>query len=100
LIAAYAAETGSADDLPPVAVPPTFGADRLDVSDEELLQAIVTFSVLLADAAGTPGATFGARQPRGALERIRALAADPNFVTPGDLVKSVSLTDRVRIDGS
>jgi hypothetical protein len=103
LIAAYAAETGSADDLPPVAVPPTFALDQSDVSDEELLQAIVTFSVLFADttdATGVSGTTLGREDPRDSMERVRALSVDPNFVTPGDLLRTVSLVDRVRIEGS
>jgi hypothetical protein len=100
LIAAYAAETCSADDLPPTAVAPAFGLDQPDVSDEELLQAIVTFGVLLADATSGSEATLGREDKRGALERLRALGTDPNFVTPGDLLRTVSLVDRVRIEGS
>jgi hypothetical protein len=70
------------------------------VSDEDLLRAIVAFGAVLADATGPSGVTFGGGHPRAALERIRALTADPNFVTPGDLLKTASLTDRLQIEGS
>jgi len=98
LIAAYAAEVGSEEDLP--AVPPVYGLDDSDVPDQELLRSVVTFAALFADATKPSGATFGGGDSRDALERVRALTTDPNFVTPGDLLKTASLIDRLRIADS
>jgi len=98
LIAAYATEIGSVEDLP--AAPPMYGLDGSDVSDQELLRSIITFAALFADATRASGAAFGGGHSRGLLERVQMLTADPNFVTPGDLLKTASLTDRLRINDS
>ncbi|MFI9722752.1 hypothetical protein ACIHFE_24360 [Streptomyces sp. NPDC052396] len=64
-----------------------------DPGDEELLASMAAFGAALhrATEGGTPSS---AEQ---ALEKIRATEAEPNFVTPGDLGHSPSLTERVRL---
>jgi hypothetical protein len=92
LIAAYAAEMGREADLPTgsvaqlVAAPPAVGT-----VDDELLGSMVAFGAALRGEAGSP--------PRAALEAIRAVATAPDFVTPGDLLRTRSLADRSRIAG-
>lgn len=73
--------------------------------DDALLQSMVNFGAALepatpasAESAGSPPVTFALPSPRRALERVRAIAADPNFVTPGDLLRTASLSDRFRLE--
>jgi hypothetical protein len=102
LIAAYAAETGLADDdMPtdPVAVP--FSTDVAeDVTDEELLQSMVGFGVALGDQGIVPAQDFsgaaaalGGAAAKAAIAGILKVSVDANFVTPGDLLRSPSLSD-------
>jgi hypothetical protein len=105
LIAAYAVEAGLDADLPPLPTDLGFRPLPAEVPDGQLLAAVVRFSAALRDASAAfrdasggvfPEAPGGARD---ALEAVRALAVDPNFVTPGDLLRAPSLTDRVRLAG-
>lgn len=111
LIAAYAEETGLADDdMPGGPVTAAFGAASggladTDVSDDELLQSFGSFGLALQDATGTApvaqsfgvGAVIGGAVVKGAIAGIKDISIDPNFVTPGDLLRSDSLTDVGRL---
>jgi len=108
LIAAYADETGLADDdMPGGPAGAGFGAavvDR-DVTDRELLDSLTSFGLALQDAVGAApapqsfgiGSTIGAAVVKGAIKGIADVSVDPNFVTPGDLLRSPSLTDVVQL---
>ncbi len=98
LVSAYAAALGKADLLARhVPVP----AGLSDPSDEELLSSMVAFGTALhrADSQGADGrdGSGAPLPPARALEKIRAMEAEPNFVTPGDLLRSPSLTERLRM---
>lgn len=110
LIADYAArlvEEGLADpaDLPPLMVDPSFGGPLEDLppepTDEELLDSMTRFGDALGVNLGKPPeidetfggltATISAAAVKGALQGIRNITVDPNFVTPGDLLNTPSL---------
>lgn len=100
LIAAYAAETGLADDDMPndvLAIP--FDVGAANVSDDDLLQSLVDFGAALGDAseAAPPsfgvGTLIGGAAAKGAIAGILNVSVDANFVTPGDLLRSPSLRD-------
>ena len=111
LIAAYAEETGLADDdMPTGPLTGGFGpvAAELaagDVSDAELLGSLGSFGVVLQDATGSApvapsfgiGTVIGGAVVKGAIAGIKEISIDPNFVTPGDLLKSGSLADVGRL---
>ncbi|GHE12554.1 hypothetical protein [Streptomyces alanosinicus] len=84
LVSAYAAATGQAAPLPKV--PLTAGLP--DPSDEELLSSMTSFGAALHKARTGPD---GAATSEQALDAIRAKHAEPNFVTPGDLLRTASL---------
>ncbi|MCC3771515.1 hypothetical protein [Streptomyces sp. UNOC14_S4] len=96
LVSAYASATGKLDSLP-------FGkhvpapAGLTDPGDEEMLASMTAFGAALhrADSPDDEPVT-----PEQALEKIRAKAAEPNFVTPGDLLHSASLVERLRTPDS
>ena len=96
LIAQWADETGLADTLPE-RLPTTFAAPPAEPTDEELVASMVGFSDALAAArGGTPvtfglGTAIGGTAARGALRGLKDIAVEPNFVTPGDLLKTPSL---------
>jgi hypothetical protein len=108
LIAAYADETGLADpDMPDGAGTLAFDVPSdVDVSDQELLGSLVTFGGALSNARDGSSETFalgsviGSAAAKGAIEGIRHVSVEPNFVTPGDLLRSPSLAEigRVRPD--
>jgi hypothetical protein len=96
LIGAYLAEVESG------APALTFGDAE---PDDALLQSMVNFGAAIEPVAPASGGdvepapvTFGLPDPRQALERVRTIAADPNFVTPGDLLRTASLGDRFRLE--
>ncbi|MFI6687236.1 hypothetical protein [Streptomyces sp. NPDC050485] len=64
-------------------------------SEEDMLAAMTAFGAALhrATEGDDAPAPLSAEQ---ALEKIRATEADPNFVTPGDLLRSSSLRDTYR----
>ncbi|RLV10445.1 hypothetical protein CTZ27_04415 [Streptomyces griseocarneus] len=92
LVSAYASAVGKLDGLP-------FGkhvpapAGLTDPSDEEMLASMTAFGAALHRAESPDG---GHVTPEQALEKIRSKAAEPNFVTPGDLLRSPSLVERLR----
>ncbi|MEV8443924.1 hypothetical protein AB0425_41675 [Actinosynnema sp. NPDC051121] len=90
LVAEYAADSGLG--LPAAPLRPSTGSGA-PADDEDLLRSLVGFGSALGAATGTSAGD----RPRDGLEAIRAYAADPNFVTPGDLARTASLTDRVHI---
>ncbi len=122
LIVEWAAFAGVEDDLDPLPeagpVPMTFehatpGAaasvaaeQREEISDQDLQAAMVQFSETLKVARGTaPGvpvsfglvpATVAGAAVKGALKGLRELTADPNFVTPRDLLVSHSFSPAQR----
>lgn len=90
-------------DLPPV-LDASFGPPRdlgQDPTDDELIASAGQFAARLIAARGEPlpteaafggvGATVGATALKGALKGLQSMAVQPNFVTPGDLLKSPSL---------
>lgn len=104
LIDAYARETGLADDdMPSATAAPSFGVDSIeDVSDDELLSSLAGFGSALAEDQAAPaafgvGTVLGTAAVRGAIEGIRRVSVDANFVTPGDLLRSPSLTEIGRV---
>jgi hypothetical protein len=98
LVAAWAAENEMLDegvDLPaasfhPVTAPP---------GDDELLGSLVDFATSFTRATSVGpesfgiGLTVGLPVARGAIQGLLKVEAEPNFVTPGDLSMSPSLTD-------
>ncbi|GAA2718295.1 MULTISPECIES: hypothetical protein [Streptomyces] len=95
LVSAYATAVGRTDFLPlghalPASAPPA------EPGEEELLGAMTAFGNALHRAA-RPQEHRGPVPPGEALERIRAMAAAPDFVTPGDLVRTASLTEHFRL---
>jgi hypothetical protein len=115
LIADYAAELHAAgvvadDDLPPM-LDVSFGPPPVlppEPTDDELLASMAAFGDALATAAGAPPAvaptfgggalaTIGAAALKGALEGIKNISVDPNFVTPRDLLQTPSLLPIGRI---
>jgi hypothetical protein len=70
-----------------------------DVTDEEVLRSLVGFGAALQHAAGSGpqafdvGAVLGGAAAKGAIAGIINVRVDANFVTPGDLLKSPSLTE-------
>ncbi|GAA2918363.1 hypothetical protein GCM10020221_13310 [Streptomyces thioluteus] len=64
-----------------------------DPGEEQLLSSMVAFG----DALHRADSGAAARTPEQALEKIRAREAEPDFVTPGDLLRSPSLTETVRL---
>ena len=106
LIAAYAEETGLADrDLPTSAGPVAFEAGQTegDVRDEELLGSLASFGVALGRASPSSAESFGLGEviggaaAKGAIEGIRRISVEPNFVTPGDLLRSPDLVEVRRL---
>lgn len=111
LIAAYAEATGLADDdMPAGPLSAGFGpvAEQLadtDVTDRELLDSFGSFGLALQGATGAApvvpsfgiGSVIGGAVVKGAIAGIKNVSIDPNFVTPGDLLKSGSLTDVGRL---
>jgi hypothetical protein len=105
-------EAGEIDeaDLPPV-LDPSFGpaADLgQEPTDEEMLASATTFASALLRARSQPdpaasvsfgaaGATIGAAAAKGALEGLRDIAVNPDFVTPGDLLASPSFSHVGRV---
>ena len=100
VMAAWAAESGTADDdMPPVPMP-SFSPEVVgEPSDEELLGSLVGFATAMAVATSEEppsfgaGATFGTAAARGLLTGLLKPAIEANFVTPGDLLLSPTLTD-------
>ncbi|MFF1476805.1 hypothetical protein ACFVYD_04355 [Streptomyces sp. NPDC058301] len=95
VLSAYHAAVGKANGIPAAQYLP--GTDALaDPSDEELLASMAAFGTALHQA--TSADIDGAERltSREALEKIRATGADPNFITPGDLLHSPSLTEKYR----
>ncbi|MFI1104042.1 hypothetical protein [Streptomyces melanogenes] len=93
VLSAYHAAVGKANGLPAPQRLPGAGA-LADPSDEELLASMTAFGTALhqaADADSTERLT-----PHQALTTIRTTEAEPNFVTPGDLLHSPSLTEKYR----
>jgi hypothetical protein len=96
-------------DLPPV-LDASFGPPRdlgPDPTDDELIASAGNFAAQLIAARGEPlpteatfggvGATVGATALKGALRGLQSMAVRPDFVTPGDLLKSPSLNPVGRI---
>lgn len=94
----------SPEDLPPMLVDQSFGGPGMqppEPTDEEMLASMGRFGAALSlrQGIGAPvqssfggiGATITAAALKGALEGIRAVAVHPDFVTPGDLLRSRSL---------
>lgn len=115
-IADYAAELHAAgladDDLPPM-LDVSFGPPAAlppEPSDDELLASMAIFAEAWGRATGTvpagpveptfgPGtvATISAAALKGALEGLKQISVDPNFVTPRDLLQTPSLRPIGRI---
>ncbi|MFI1170634.1 hypothetical protein [Streptomyces melanogenes] len=93
VLSAYHAAVGKANGLPAAQRLPGVGA-LADPSDEELLASMTAFGTALHQAADADGAER--LTPHQALTAIRATEAEPNFVTPGDLLHSPSLTEKYR----
>lgn len=119
LISEYASQLvseGIADpaDLPPL-LDPSFGPGPAtpEPDDDEMLASVARFAT--AVGAGSPGpgdgapvtfsatvlaavgATIGKAALEGALEGLRTMTVDPNFVTPRDLLMTPSLHEVGRI---
>lgn len=100
----FAAGELTDDDLPPL-LDASFGPPAPlppEPTDDELLASIAGFGAVLGVARGQApvaadptfggvGATIGAAALKGALDGVKTLLVDPNFVTPGDLLRSPSL---------
>lgn len=116
-IADYAAELHAAgltadDDLPPM-LDVSFGPPAAlppEPTDDELLASLATFGEAWGRATGAgpsgpvtpafgPGtvATISAAALKGALEGLKHISVDPNFVTPRDLLQTPSLRPIGRI---
>ncbi|GGM60608.1 hypothetical protein GCM10012275_34590 [Longimycelium tulufanense] len=67
------------------------------VTDEDLLRSMVSFGTALAPATGRQ--EEGGDASRAALGMIHTLAADPHFVTPGDIHRNSALREVTRIQG-
>jgi len=89
-------------DLPPI-VDPSFGPPPLlppEPTDEELLASVAKFSIAYASAQGVMpppdpafsavGSVIAAAALKGALEGLKKLEVEGNFVTPGDFLRSPS----------
>ncbi|MEU5188994.1 hypothetical protein AB0G83_17855 [Streptomyces klenkii] len=94
LVAAYATAVGKTSTLPTVLRPPAPPV-LTDPSDEELLTSMVTFGNAL-HRARHPQVPDGGLPPEQALDQISAMEAQPDFVTPGDLLRTTSLTEKFR----
>ncbi len=100
IMAAWAVENGMVDaDMPP-APPPSFAPDQLvEPSDEELLASLINFSGAMANVTSDAQPSFGvvsvmgAAAARGAVNGLLKPSIEANFVTPGDLLLSPTLTD-------
>ncbi|MEV4434451.1 hypothetical protein [Streptomyces sp. NPDC049585] len=95
LVSAYATAVGRTDFLPlghalPVSAPPA------EPGESELLASMTAFGNALHRAT-RPQEHRGPVPPDEALEQIRAMAAAPDFVTPGDLLRTASLTEHFRL---
>ena len=109
ILAAWAVESGRAGsaDMPPVP-PPSFSPEVVaDPTDEELVGSLVGFGAALADATsdrppsfGLSAATVGSATARGLISGLLRPAIEANFVTPGDLLLSPTLTDVGTVRGS
>ncbi|MEU6865628.1 hypothetical protein ABZ924_20605 [Streptomyces sp. NPDC046876] len=93
LVSAYAAATARSSKRPTGtgAAPVPGGAALSDPGEEELLASMTAFGTAL-HRAGT-GGTKGSHTPREAVAEIRSVQEEPNFVTPGDLLRSASLVE-------
>jgi hypothetical protein len=106
LIQAYAMETGLADDdLPEATGVASFEVDvARDVTDDELIGSLASFGAALGGD-GRPvdfsiGGVIGPPVLKGAIEGIRHVSVEANFVTPGDLLRSPGLTEVGRVPRS
>jgi hypothetical protein len=101
----YAEGVISEQDLPPI-LDPSFGpAPELppQPTDEELLSSIATFAINYTAAQGqmpvadpsfgAVGSAIAAAALKGALQGLKKIEVEGNFVTPGDLLKTPSLTE-------
>jgi hypothetical protein len=99
----YAAGEIADEDLPPL-LDASFGPPAPlppEPTDEDLLASIASFTTafsiarpdvpVVADPSFGVGTAIGAAALKGALEGIRKISVDGNFVTPGDLLKTPSL---------
>ncbi|GHH56393.1 hypothetical protein [Streptomyces candidus] len=94
LLRAYATAVDTSGTLPAGLRPPSPSALN-DPSDEELLSSMVTFGNA-SHRARTRQMHEGGLPPEQTLDQIRAMEAQPDFVTPGDLLRTLSLTERFR----
>jgi hypothetical protein len=103
LIAEYAMRIDPADPEVLAMAPVAFGApaeaEQPEPTDQEILSSMASFSVALErhqeeKGEGAP-VDFGVedRLVSGALKGLIHVTADPNFVTPGDLLNTPSLKD-------
>ncbi|GAA0595800.1 hypothetical protein [Streptomyces crystallinus] len=99
VLSAYRAAVGEANGVPTAPRLPGVGAFT-DPSDEELLASMTAFGTALHQAAGADTEGAEPLTPHQSLEQIRLTEADPNFVTPGDLLHSPSLTEEYRAPGA
>ncbi|OAR23298.1 hypothetical protein A8W25_27810 [Streptomyces sp. ERV7] len=95
VLSSYNAAVGKANGIPAAQRLPGVGAPT-DPSDEELLASMTAFGTALHQAAGADSDGAEPLTPHQALERIRVTEAEPNFVTPGDLLRTLSLTEKYR----
>lgn len=96
LVSAYAASTtptaSIAKRLPGIGTAPVPRAAAVsDPSEEELLASMTAFGTALHHA--RTGEKNGSLPPREAVAEIRSMHEEPNFVTPGDLLRSASLVE-------
>jgi hypothetical protein len=98
LVTAWAAENEMLEedmDLPAAAT----GTMTAAPEDDELLGSLVDFATSFTRATSVGpesfgiGLTVGLPVARGAIQGLLRVEAEPNFVTPGDLAMSPSLTD-------
>jgi hypothetical protein len=104
LIYDYGMKTNPADPELEALAPAAFAmepaaATEEEPTDEELLSSMAAFSTALDQQRTGSAEEYGVGQDvlRGALQGLRDVSADPNFVTPGDLLKTDSLDDLGRV---
>ncbi|MGH9151602.1 MAG: hypothetical protein ACRD03_04150 [Acidimicrobiales bacterium] len=100
LMAAWAVESGTVDDDLPPQPPPSFAPDdAAPPSDEELLGSLVGFGAAMEAATSEAppsfgvGAALGPTVARGLIAGLARPRIEANFVTPGDLLLSPTLSD-------